>query len=230
MPRSRPLVRALLVALFATLTFAAPSPALADDQPVPQPSSDGSNAVGACLDARQVWLYVEDLDGTVVANQCVGTPQTGEDALKQAGVTIEHDDGGLICALDGRPDPCPAEFDGSFWNYWHTTPGKAWTFSDKGAADSHPEPGSIEGWCRNRPETKQCEPPNLRVVIGDEVVAPAGVAEDSLADPEVVTKATEEQQQDAGSPVGTIMTVALVVVLAGGAFAIIALRRRGDTA
>lgn len=219
-----------LLTLIAALLIACATPlAHADDvSTVPQPSSDGSNAVGACLQEGQVWLYVADVDGTILANQCVGTPANGEAALAAANVAIEHDKGGMICALGGRPNPCPTTFDGSFWNYWQTTAGKEWAFSQKGAKESKPAAGSIEGWCRNSKDTEGCTPPNLKIVIDGETKLPSGVAEADLADPEVVTPGAQQAAPSSQFPVGTVVAVGVIVVL--GVVAVVILQRRKRSA
>ncbi|WP_297742373.1 hypothetical protein [uncultured Tessaracoccus sp.] len=215
-----------VLSLLAALLFCTAPLAVADDAPpVGQPSKQGSNAVGACLDAGQVWLYVADVDGTVVANQCVGTPDTGEAALRAANVTIEHDKSGLICSLGGRPDPCPKKFDGSFWNYWHASVDEMWVFSSKGAKEWKPKPGTIEGWCRNHKDTKGCTPSPLRVEIDGELRLPSGVSEADLTDPEVVTP---EAVPEAGFPTGTVVAVGVIVVL-GAAAVVIVRQRRGPS-
>lgn len=212
----------LLAALATLLVWATPLAYADDATPVAQPSKPGSNPVGACLQSGQVWLYIVDVDGTVVANQCVGTPSNGEAALQAANVAIGRDKGGFICSLGGRPDPCPASFDGSFWNYWHASTGQPWVFSPKGANEWKPKPGSIEGWCRNSKETKRCTPAPLRVVIDGAPQLPSGVAEADLIDPPVVMP--EPASQD-GLPVGTVVAVGLIVVL-GGLAVVIQQRRR----
>lgn len=215
-------MRHLLVLLIAVLSALIAPTAVADNAtPVAQPSKPGSNPVGACLQSGQVWLYVVDVDGTVVANQCVGTPPTGEAALQAANVAIGHDKGGFICSLGGRPNPCPASFDGSFWNYWHASAGDPWVFSPKGANEWKPKPGSIEGWCRNSKETKRCTPAPLLVVVDGELQPPSGVEDADLIDPPVVMP---EPASPGGFPVGTVVAVGLVVVLGG--LAVVLQRRR----
>ena len=218
-------VAALRIVLAALLLLLPAAPAHADGaSPLPQPSSPGSNAIGACTAAGQVWLYVEDVDGTVVANQCVGTPATGEDALLRAGVAIEHARSGLICTLAGRPARCPAPFDGSFWNYWHTRPGAEWKFSDKGAAEWHPQAGSIEAWCRNRPDVHRCEPPDLKVVVAGAGQRPPHTDEASLVEPPLVLSAPVRAAP--AVPVATVISVVTVIAL--GVLVVVVVRRRSQ--
>lgn len=217
-------MRRWTVALIAlVLSFVAPLAHAEAPTPLPQPSLADSNAVGACLAADQVWLFVVDADQRVLANQCVGTPANGEQALRDAGVVIEYGRNDLICTLAGYPEECPSSFDGSFWNYHHASLGEGWRFSDLGAASYEPQPGSIEGWCYNGPDDNRCEPPHLRVVIDGELHAPPGVAEDALADPELIVRAPVPPPSPL--PLATILSVAALVLL-GGMVAVVFRRRR----
>jgi hypothetical protein len=66
--------------------------------------------------------------------------------------------------------PCPDGEGGypecwwtGFWSYWHDeTRSGAWTYSDRGAANRTPPPGSIDGW-RYEPDlvNHQADPPGI---------------------------------------------------------------------
>ncbi|MDR0960464.1 MAG: hypothetical protein LBM23_08995 [Propionibacteriaceae bacterium] len=129
--------------------------------------------VAACLDAGNVWLEVVDGE-TSVASQCVGQPATGTAALEAAGVVIGRDSTGFICSLGGHPDPCPATFDGNYWQYYTATPGAAWAYATEGSDTAVPQPGSIEGWCYG----DVCTPP----AVGGVLAAPDAVASIPAAD------------------------------------------------
>ena len=221
----RALILSLLVLVCAGIAF--PSYADTDaDPPLPQPASPGSNAVGACLDADQVWLFVVDVDAAVLSNQCVGTPSTGEQALRDAGVAIGYGKKDLICTLDGRPERCPSNFDGSFWNYHHATPGRDWVFSNLGAASYAPEPGSVEAWCYNEPGETRCTPPQLRIVIDGGVIAPPGVDEDELVDPAPVVRPPLPPAPP--MPASTLLSLAGILVLLGAVLVFARRRRSGS--
>ncbi len=219
----------VLLALLISLVVAPTSLALAETSP--PPISEGSNAVGACLDAEQVWLLVTDIEGDVLANQCVGTPASGEEALMAAGVDIERADG-FICSLSGHPDPCPATFTGSYWNYHHATAGSPWAFSEEGAETYAPEPGAIEAWCYNKPDVESCEPPLLTIMSGGEEVLVPGADAADYFDPAVTGTSSESVAQsetdpaDAGTPWALVGTGAIVVV---GAVTFLLWRRRAST-
>lgn len=170
----------LMLALFLLLTVASPTTARADEFYEPPPLTPGSNAVGSCLEADQVWLLVVDVD-EVLANQCVGTPASGEEALARGGMQIRFGSGRLICSLSGHPEKCPATFTGSYWNYHHGRAGEPYTYSKDGAATHRPEPGSIEAWCYNGDGEKSCTPPLLTVLQRDAPVnLPAADASDHI--------------------------------------------------
>ncbi|MCL2652316.1 MAG: hypothetical protein FWD63_00795 [Propionibacteriaceae bacterium] len=89
---------------------------------------------------------------------CILDPGTGTNALKAAGVTITRDATGMICALNNYPNPCPATFDGKYWQYYQASAADAeagnWTYATTGSDDSHTQPGWVEGWCYG----EQCTP------------------------------------------------------------------------
>lgn len=204
-------------------------------EPAPQPSADGANAVGACLEADQVWLLVVDDSGDVVANECVGNPASGEAALATAGVEVTTDADGFICALGGHPDPCPETFNGQYWGYYTTTAGEPWQYYEVGAQDSEPAPGTIEGWCYNSADEEFCNPPLLTVQIDNEVILGEGVTEADTVELEVTAAegageatevAADEDAAAGGSAmpwiiVGVVLVVVIVAVVA------VAVRRRG---
>ncbi len=217
------LTRTGMALLFALML--SPSVAHADKVPEPPPSAVGANPVGACLDAEQVWLFVVDVDGAVLANQCVGTPASGEEALARGGMQIRFSKGRLVCSLSGHPSQCPATFTGSYWNYHHARAGTPWAFSKEGAATRRPAPGDIEAWCYNAPEEKSCEPPLLTVVSGGHQIPVPGTVSADYVDPPVTTNAAVAIP--ATTPWALISTGAVVLV---GIVVLLWWRRRAATA
>lgn len=189
-------------------------------------ANDETNAVGECLASDQVWLLVITEDGTVMANQCVGNPDNGEDALLAGGMVIRHSRNGVICSLNDWPSPCPRKFQGQFWNYWHQSRGQNYVFSEEGAATYRPEPGSIEAWCYNSASQEKCTPPTLRVVVDGVDETPAD------GEPLDVAPTTNEPatQNDTVLGIEGLWQPALLVVLAVGAVAgiVVVNRRRRD--
>lgn len=139
-PRAR--VRATLLCAAAVAVTAATA----------APVAAGTAPVGACGDGEGVTVVVDftDLGGEVEVGCAAGDPASGREALAAAGFTPA--DGtypGLICTIDGLPDPCPAEFAGSYWAYWSADQGGDWEASQVGADDADPVPGAFEGWRYN---------------------------------------------------------------------------------
>lgn len=88
-----------------------------------------------------------DLGGEVEIG-CATDASTGTAALRSAGFADIRDASGLICAIDSRPDPCPAEFAGSYWSYWYAEDGE-WLTWMEGSDTAVPAAGGVEGWRYN---------------------------------------------------------------------------------
>lgn len=105
-------------------------------------------ARGGCAVGTGVTVVVDssDLGGSIETGCAIGDPATGRAALSAAGFTAVDGAPGLICAIDARPEPCPATFQGEYWSYWHAKPGQSWTSYQVGADSSTPVRGEVEGW------------------------------------------------------------------------------------
>ena len=84
--------------LFATIAVLFPVTA----QATPSPTADTgqAQAIGNCLKANKVWVFVITAEDKVLANQCVSSPASGADALKKAGVAVQKSKTGLICTMN----------------------------------------------------------------------------------------------------------------------------------
>ncbi|WP_235736269.1 hypothetical protein [Nocardioides alcanivorans] len=161
--------------------------------------------VGECLDSGQVWLHVETPD-QVLRSECVGTPDSGSAALAAADVATSESKGGYLCTLSGYPDRCPTRYNGQYWQYSHASGvGAAWQYSQKGAGEFRPAPGSIEGWCYNTADENRCALPSLS-------------ADDTAAE-RVDVEAT-------GGGLGPWVIGGVVLVVLAGALAVRRLRNR----
>ena len=145
-PRTRRLAPAL--ALLTVLGL--PGAAQAASVPAQHPSTARAAATepaGPCTDATGVTVVVDlsDLGGDVQVG-CAPTAATGTEALEAAGFTAGRDASGMICAIDELPDPCPAEFTGSYWSYWFAEPAGEWQSYMEGSDTAVPAPGNVEGW------------------------------------------------------------------------------------
>lgn len=127
-------------------------------------------AAGACEGDSGVTVVVDfGTLGGGVETRCAPEPvSSGFDALARAGFTYEGTARfpGLLCRIDGKPtakqEACQnAPSSSYYWAYWTaSSPGGAWTYSDLGAGNRDPAPGSVEGWafsdgCKRQPGAPQ---------------------------------------------------------------------------
>jgi hypothetical protein len=115
------------------------------------PAAPATASEGACPDGNGVTVVVDatDIGGAIVTRCAMGDPTTGRSALELAGFVVTDSQPGMICAIDAQPDPCPTTFEGSYWSYWHGSPGGDWISYQVGADSSDPVPGEVEGWRYN---------------------------------------------------------------------------------
>lgn len=212
-------MRNIMLAVGAILALTA-WPAQADSPSpiaVAQPVVAGSNAVGACLTAGHVWLLVVDDRSEVISNQCVDTPTSGEDALRLAGLAVTKAKQGYLCTIGGYPEKCPSRYEGEYWNYHHASLTQAWRYSNDGAGQHRPEPGTIEGWCYNAEHENRCTPPTLRIIVDGAVRLPPGASEAALIDPAPVVRAVLPPPEPV--PLGTLVSIGVVVLVGVAAVA-----------
>ena len=94
-----------------------------------------------------------------------GDPDSGVTALRGAGfepTRAAQEAGYFVCRIDGKPadDPCQrASPEDAYWSYWHAQPGGTWSFSNAGAAEYDPAPGTVEGWSFGAGEPPSTPPP-----------------------------------------------------------------------
>jgi len=155
MPIKHHLTAWFAAALLLVAPLALAAPVANADAPAPPPPT--------CYDG--VMVVVTKDDGSTTG-KCVMDANTGTDALTRTGVTITRDSSGMICALNNYPDPCPAASDTNRWQYYEASSlydarSGNWALAATGSDDTHPQPGTIEGWCYGA----QCRP-----------VLPAGLA------------------------------------------------------
>lgn len=163
------------------------------------PAHADGDELDSCMATGSVWLLVVDADQRVLANQCVGNPDTGEDALRAGGLSIRKARNGVICSLGGVPEKCPRVFRGEFWHYYHAQQSGAYVFSDLGPMARKPPASSIEAWCYNPPEERRCTPP----AFTDDAALP-------------VTTNTPVPAEVGGSPIPLVVSAAAVLVLGTG--------------
>lgn len=127
--------RLALSALTGAALLLGPAVAWADEADPSGPCPQG--AVTVVVDASEL--------GGDLRVGCAENATTGTEALLAAGFVDTRDEAGMICAIDARPDPCPAEFTGQYWSYWYAEDG-AWQMWTEGSDTVEVTPGSVEGW------------------------------------------------------------------------------------
>jgi hypothetical protein len=111
-----------------------------------------AGAAGAPAEPCDGVLVVVDargLGGAVTIGCAEGAPSTGLAALEATGHTYAFlpTIPGLVCTIDGQPDPCNGLPDDAYWGYWHAPgPDGPWGYSTRGAGFRTPPVGSVEGW------------------------------------------------------------------------------------
>lgn len=194
---------ALATSLAATTIALTPLAASA----APLPANDATD----CLAQGKVWLAVQDSDKELLVNECVDKAATGAQVLADAGVKVTKDAKGFICSLEGEPEVCPTTFDGNYWHYWQGSKDGGWKMSEKGADNSVPAAGGLEGWCYG----KECSMP---------AVAALPASTDATPSPSAEATAPAAESSN-GTPVGVITTV-LVLALAAVVGFFLARRRK----
>lgn len=153
MKRLRPTVAAVSVAL-ATTTFGVFT------------SSAAQAADGVCANPNDVTVVVDfqELGGGVNVRCAPGPVATGFDALQRAGISYQTTIrfAGFLCKIAGRPsnDPCiDASPASAYWSYWIAARGGQWCYSNWGAGNRRPPPGTVEAWSFSKDRTGSTSPP-----------------------------------------------------------------------
>lgn len=131
---------------------------------VPVAHATDVGAARACVDADNVWVYVEYGEDSDQAPKggCATDFTTGLVAIESAGFDVDIIDsafGAYVESIDGVT-PVWSEDNPVFWSYWTGDVAADYSVDYEtymiGASTSAPEPGSVEAW-----------------VVGDGSVAPA---------------------------------------------------------
>jgi hypothetical protein len=167
------------------------------------------------------------LGGQVVVG-CASAPATGTAALEEAGFTDTRDASGLICAIDGQPDPCPATFPGQYWSYWYAQDG-TWQAYAEGSDTAVPAPGGVEGWAWSDGSTPPAADPAALTAAAS---GPATSSAPSTASPSATSTATLTEGGDVRdvSPAPSVPVMAIVIGLIAVALVVataMVTRRRG---
>ena len=118
------------------------------------PASSAAES-GPCTDDAGVTVVIDyrELGGGLIVRCAPAPVKDGFDALARAGFTVVESirSPGFLCRIDNKPPPAddacvdtsPAS---AYWSYWHSPRGGTWTYSQFGARNRKPPPGSVEGW------------------------------------------------------------------------------------
>jgi len=118
-----------------------------------------ARAAAACSGVAVVVDY-RSLGGGAQTGCAPGDPTSGLAAMRSAGFTPAFSPSGLVCQINGKPDPCPrTPPTTAYWSYWHAKPGGSWTYSSLGAGSYDPAPGSVEGWSFGAGQPPSVAPP-----------------------------------------------------------------------
>lgn len=102
---------------------------------------------GTACDGTEGVTVLVDFGGTEQVGCAQGDPASGTDALTKAGFawTFHPRETGFICTIGGSPadQQCMKP---NYWSYWHKSGGGGWQYSNVGATQYDPAPGSTEGW------------------------------------------------------------------------------------
>lgn len=238
-PRGRPgrrggttALRLLAPALLVALAAAALPATAAAAGPV------AAVPTGACTDDTGVTVVVDltDLGGEVEV-ACATDAATGTEALQAVGFVDTRDGAGMICAIDGLPDPCPATFEGSYWSYWYATPDGEWQPYMEGSDTAVPQPGNLEGWRYSDGTAGPTVTPAVALATAPDPAEDgetttsgeddtAGDDADGAADGTELTATDTEPATDEGPSPVLLAGVGLVAVLAVAAL-LLARRRNG---
>ena len=154
--------------------------------------------IGACTTSVNAVVAVDFGHwGGPVVRACGSTPTTGFDLVNEGGfhtVGTQHDGPAFICRISSSSFgdvayPLPSESGEScvltppktgYWSYWHANPGQSsWTYSQTGATESRPEPGSVDLWTFGATTVPGFSPATVRadntapVVVGSTPTAPS---------------------------------------------------------
>lgn len=153
-----------------------------------------------CPDENGVTVIIDfsRFDNTIKITCAYGPQESGWAALEDAGFTlgsVPGFEGQAICTIDDLPaDGFPTCWWEGFWSYWHDETGSGeWEFSNWGAANRTPPPGSVEGW-RYEPDLYNhwAAAPRVSPQAKVSCAAPVAPVVDIIDDGEVLTFTTRD--------------------------------------
>lgn len=158
---------------------------------LPAPARAAEPCVGVIVDGRL-------LGGDVRTGCAEGDPDSGLEALDLAGFgyAFVPRQPGLVCQLDGVPG-CEQTSATTYWSYWYREKdSRAWVYSNSGAGNRDPVPGSVEAWVWQ--DGGRREPPD----VGLPLICPQVVAPPASPKPSPSPVRTSERPDGTASPSG----------------------------
>ena len=124
------------------------------------PTATPAEAVEAC-DGVRVVVDAGGVDGPTSVRCAPDDPASGLEALRAAGheYAFVPRVPGMVCTIDARPDPCNGAPADAYWSYWHAEAGGSWNYSNQGAGQRDPAPGTVEGWAFGGGDPPSVPPP-----------------------------------------------------------------------
>lgn len=189
-------------------------------------AADAAAMAGACAGDSGVTVVVDfgSLGGGTVT-RCAPEPvSSGFEALTRAGFTYAGTARypGLLCRIDGKPtpeqDPCQSAPSATYyWAYWTAvSPGGPWTYSDMGAGNRDPAPGSVEGWAFSDGCTRQpggsCNTTTTATAAAPPTTRPSA----GIGAPGVATTSVPGAVAGPAGPAGAVTTTSTTGAAAGG--------------
>lgn len=117
-----------------------------------RPAAVAAATEGSCAQPDGVTVVIDFQQLGGVSLRCgEGSAVDGFDALGRAGISFRTAtrSPGFLCRIADLPttDPCitPAPAT-AYWSYWLASRGGPWCYSNLGAGNRRPPPGTVEGW------------------------------------------------------------------------------------
>lgn len=213
----RRITAALALAAFAAGIGAPSAVAVAGVAPQRAPVAQAARCAG-------VWVVVDFASlGGGISTSCATSHDSGVGALRSAGFAPVVEDG-FVLEIAGKPSK--SDLSKAYWSYWQATKNDDggytdWTYSDLGAASSHPGKGDAEGW-KYVSLSAGNTPPGAKPPSGE--TGPAATATSGAPTVPASIDPTDDRPtpdatatgDGAGSPVGAIVAGSVVVAGAAG--------------
>jgi hypothetical protein len=138
------------------------------------------------------------------------------EATKAVGWSYEFRAGfpGMVCQLDGQPDPCNGAPATAYWSLWQAADGAAWSYASVGAGNLAVAADDVVGWAFGPGQAPAVDPAGL----GSAGAVGSAAAKPSWAEPGPTALVVAGQAESGRHVLPLVVTAGLVaaVALAGG--------------